>query len=100
MLSFIMKNYLELSDIFHEKSTEERMVDLASRFKVYRKKAKLTQLELADRSGVSYGSIKRFERTGRISLESLWQLSSAIGCDDQLDRIFSAPPLTADDLRG
>ena len=95
-----MKNYLELSDIFHEKSTEERMVDLASRFKVYRKKAKLTQLELADRSGVSYGSIKRFERTGKISLESLWQLSSAIGCDDQLDRIFSAPPLTADDLRG
>ena len=95
-----MKNYLELSDIFHEKSMEERMVDLASRFKVYRKKAKLTQLELADRSGVSYGSIKRFERTGRISLKSLWQLASAIGCDDQLDRIFSAPPLTADDLRG
>ena len=95
-----MKNYLELSDIFHEKSMEERMVDLASRFKVYRKKAKLTQLELADRSGVSYGSIKRFERTGRISLENLWQLASAIGCDDQLDRIFSAPPLTADDLRG
>ena len=100
MLSVIMKKYLELSDIFHEKSMEERMVDLASRFKVYRKKAKLTQLELADRSGVSYGSIKRFERTGRISLKSLWQLASAIGCDDQLDRIFSAPPLTADDLRG
>ena len=95
-----MKKYLELSDIFHERSAEERMMDLASRFKVYRKKAKLTQLELADRSGVSYGSIKRFERTGRISLESLWQLSLAVGCDDQLDLLFSAPPLTADDLRG
>ena len=77
-----MKTYLELSDIFHEKSIEERMIDLASRFKVYRKKAKLTQLELADRSGVSYGTIKRFERTGKISLESLWQLAIAIGCDD------------------
>ena len=95
-----MKTYLELSDIFHEKSIEERMNDLASRFKVYRKKAKLTQLELADRSGVSYGTIKRFERTGKISLESLWQLAIAIGCDDQLDHIFSEPPLTADDLRG
>lgn len=95
-----MKKYLELSDIFHERSAEERMMDLASRFKVYRKKAKLTQLELADRSGVSYGSIKRFERTGRISLESLWQLTMAVGCDGQLDLLFSAPPLTADDLRG
>ena len=95
-----MKNYLELSDIFHEKSMDERMIELASRFKAYRKKSGLTQLELADRSGVPYGTIKRFERTGKISIESLWQLTSAVGCDDQLDLLFSAPPLTADDLRG
>ncbi len=59
------------------------MADLASRFKIYRKKAKLTQLELADRSGVPYGTIKRFERTGKISLESLWRLdppSDATDC--------------------
>lgn len=70
------------------------------RFKVYRKKAKLTQLELADRSGVPYGTVKLFERTGRISLKHLWMLASAVGCDGQLDLLFSAPPLTADDLRG
>ena len=95
-----MKKYLELSDIFHERSMEDRMAELALRFKVYRKKAKLTQLELADRSGVPYGTVKRFERTGKISLESLWKLASAVRCDDQLDDIFSRPPLTADDLRG
>ena len=95
-----MKKYLELSDIFHERSMEDRMADLASRFKVYRKKAKLTQLELADRSGVPYGTVKLFERTGRISLKHLWMLASAVGCDGQLDLLFSAPPLTADDLRG
>lgn len=94
-----MKSYLELSDLFHEKSTEERMKELADRFKVYRKKAGLTQLELSDRSSVSYGSIKRFERTGKISLESLWLLTLAIGCDRQLDELFSKPPLTADDVR-
>ena len=94
-----MKNYLELSDLFHEKSMDERMIELASRFKAYRKKARLTQLQLADRSGVPYGTVKRFERTGKISLEGLWQLASAVGCDDQLDYLFSAPPLTADDLR-
>jgi transcriptional regulator with XRE-family HTH domain len=95
-----MKPYLELSDIFHEKSLKEKMMELASRFKAYRKKAGLTQLQLADRSGVPYGTIKRFERTGMISLESLWMLSEAIGCDDQLEGLFTAPALNADDLRG
>lgn len=95
-----MKPYLELSDIFQEKSLDQRMVGLASRFKAYRKKAGLTQLQLSDRSGVPYGTVKRFERTGMISLESLWMLSMAVGCDDQLDDLFSAPALTADDLRG
>lgn len=95
-----MKPYLELSDIFQEKSMDQRMIELALRFKVYRKKAKLTQIQLADRSGVSYGTIKRFERTGKISLESLWLLTAALDCDDQLDQLFGTPALTADDLRG
>ena len=95
-----MKPYLELSDIFGEKSMDQRMIELASRFKVYRKKTGLTQLELSDRSGVPYGTLKRFEQTGKISLESLWLLAAAIGCDDQLDSLFGEPPLTADDLRG
>ena len=60
---------------------------------------RLTQLELSDRSSVSYGSIKRFEGTGKISLESLWLLAHVLGCDGQLDDLFSKPPLTADDLR-
>lgn len=100
MLSVFMKPYLELSDIFQEKSLDQKMIDLASRFKAYRKKAKLTQLQLSDRSGVPYGTIKRFERTGKISLDSLWMLTMAVGCDDQLEQLFSSPPLTADDLRG
>ena len=95
-----MKNYLELSDIFHEKSLNEKLLDLAKRFKAYRKKAKLTQLQLSDKSGIPYGTLKRFERTGLISLRDLWMLATALGCDDQLDNLFSSPPLTADDLRG
>ena len=94
-----MKNYLELSDLFHEKSLSERMVDLAERIVRYRKKAGLTQMELADRSGVSYGSIKRFERTGKISLEGLWLIAIALGCDDRMDELFTGSMLTADDVR-
>ena len=94
-----MKNYLELSDLFGERSLDERMKELAGRIKAYRKKAGYSQLEMADRSGVTYGSLKRFERTGKISLEGLWLLSIALGCDDQLDMLFSRPMLTADDVR-
>ena len=94
-----MKNYLKLSDLFHERSMSERMVDLADRLVKYRKKAGLTQLELSDRSGVSYGSIKRFERTGKISLEGLWLITIALGCDDQMDGLFTRSILTADDVR-
>ena len=94
-----MKPYLELSDIFGEPSLEEKMQSLANRLKIYRKRMSLTQLQLADRSGVSYGSVKRFERTGEISLWGLWRICIALGCDDQLDSLFTAPKLTAEDIR-
>lgn len=43
-----------------------------------RKEKNWTQQELAHRSGVSYGSIKRFERFGKISYESLLKISEAL----------------------
>lgn len=54
-----------------EKKPFDILKDLAEKHKVLRKHAGLTQNELAKRSGVSLGSIKRFELTGQISLESL-----------------------------
>jgi DNA-binding XRE family transcriptional regulator len=38
--------------------------DITSHHKVLRKQAGFSQSELAQRSGVSLGSFKRFERTG------------------------------------
>lgn len=52
---------------------------IASRHKKLRKEAKFTQAELADRSGVSLGSIKRFEQTGKISFEFLLKLAHVLG---------------------
>ena len=54
-----------------EKNTYDFLSDLAQKHKVLRKQVGMTQSELAKRSGVSLGSIKRFEHTGQISLESL-----------------------------
>lgn len=57
-----------------EKKPYDILEELALKHKILRKQARLTQSELAKRSGVSLGSIKRFESTGQISLESLLKL--------------------------
>jgi transcriptional regulator with XRE-family HTH domain len=57
-----------------EKKPFDIIKELAEKHKVLRKQAGLTQHELAMRSGVSLGSVKRFEHTGQISLESLLKM--------------------------
>ncbi|MFM8361798.1 MAG: helix-turn-helix domain-containing protein [Haliscomenobacter sp.] len=52
--------------------------EIAGRHKVLRKQAGFSQRELAKRSGVSLGSLKRFESTGQISLESLLLLADVL----------------------
>ena len=54
-----------------EKKPFDILKELAEKHKLLRKQTGLSQSELAKRSGVSLGSIKRFELTGQISLESL-----------------------------
>ena len=55
---------------------EETILDLANRVKRIRKRRKISQEELAIKSDVSFGSIKRFESTGQISLISLVKITS------------------------
>ena len=43
-------------------------------------------------SGVSYGSIKRFETTGQISLLSLTKIAIALDLADELRNIFTQVP--------
>lgn len=58
------------------------MQSLQERFKKRRLFLNLTQYGLSSRSGVSLGSIKRFESSGKISLESLLKLSLILECLD------------------
>ena len=55
-----------------------------------RKQAKLSQAELAMRSGVSLGSIKRFEQTGKISFEALLKLAHVLDRLADFDHLFVA----------
>ena len=56
-------------------------------FKQQRLSLNLTQEGLSNKSGVSLGSIKRFETTGQISLESLLKIAFILDCLDDFKNI-------------
>lgn len=64
------------------------MQELVLKTQQLRKKNGISQLELAKRSGVSFGSIKRFETTGQISLESLLKLAYFFNRLDDFTSVF------------
>lgn len=62
---------------------------IAAALRKRRKDARLSQEKLAVKSGVSLGSLKRFERTGEISLLSLVKLATALQCQNELEQLFA-----------
>jgi transcriptional regulator with XRE-family HTH domain len=71
-----------------EKQPQDILLELALKHKVLRKDAGYTQAELAKRSGVSLGSVKRFETTGQISLESLLMLTHVLNRMNDFESIL------------
>ncbi|MCK5857665.1 MAG: helix-turn-helix transcriptional regulator [Bacteroidales bacterium] len=61
-----------------QKSPKEIMILLSKRIRALRKQEKMSQMELSKRSGVAHASIKKFESTGIISLESLLKTCEAL----------------------
>jgi transcriptional regulator with XRE-family HTH domain len=56
----------------------------------------LTQRELAARSGVTWSSLKRFEREGLIALDSLLNLALALNLLDDFDKLaVESQPISA-----
>lgn len=62
--------------------------EIANRMSTRRKEQKITQVQLAARSDVSLGSVKRFERTGEISLSSLIKIAFTLGYEDDFHYLF------------
>ena len=73
-------------------TAEELDRNLAGRVREIRKQRSISQEKLAHMSGVSYGSIKRFESTGQISLLSLTKIAMALDVTDELRNIFTQDP--------
>lgn len=78
------------------KTPQELMQDISARAKARRLSLDLTQTGLGQRSGVSLGTIKLFERTGKISLESLLKLAVALGGTREFEAIFTVASSTTD----
>lgn len=78
-----------MMDILNFKTTKEICMEIAKNARVKRKGMKLTQEEFSKKAGISLGSLKRFERTGMISLESLVKIAFACDCTAELEQLFS-----------
>ena len=77
-------------DIYTIQAPPEVAADLAKRLKSRRLARNLTQAGLAARSGVPLGTLKKFERTGAISLVSFVRLVVALGEQAGLERLLEA----------
>jgi transcriptional regulator with XRE-family HTH domain len=69
------------------KTSHEVQQGIAERFKARRLAMNLTQRELAGRSGVTWSSLKRFEREGLIALDSLLNLAMVLDCLGDFDQL-------------
>ena len=79
--------------LFNLLTPYEAMLQIASRAKSKRLELNLSQETLSEKSGVSLGVLKKFERTGKISLESLLKLALVLDALLEFGSLFSPKPL-------
>ena len=79
----------------NQKTPNEIARNLAAKIKQQRKKLKISQQELAEKSGVSLGSVKRFETKYEISLQSLIKISIALDLDNDFENLFKTKTYTS-----
>ena len=78
-------------DFLNFKTPREVSLEVAEKAKAKRKYMKLTQQQLADRSGVALSSLKRFERTGEISFSSLLKIAWVLDSLKEFEELFKKP---------
>lgn len=76
--------------ILEKKFPIEIAEEIAKNMKAKRKKMKLSQARLAEKSGVSLASLKRFENKYEISLLSLIKISIALEAEDDFSNLFKS----------
>ena len=91
ILLVYLVNMLANNNLFLVNKTPlSTLIDMAKKVRALRKQMGYSQAELALRSGVSLGSIKRFERSGQISLESLVKMAHLLDRLNDFDVVFQS----------
>ena len=91
-------NILSMSNLFlNQKTPNEIAKSLANKIKEHRKKLKISQEVLAQKSGVSLGSIKRFETKYEIALQSFIKIAIALNLDSDIENLFTTKTYTSID---
>ena len=85
------------SNFLNQKTPNEIAKSLAEKIKEHRKKLKFSQEVLAQKSGVSLGSIKRFETKYEISLQSFIKIAIVLDLDNDLENLFTQKTYTSID---
>ncbi len=78
-----------LDDIL--KTPQEIRLGIAAKAQAKRLALNMSQKDLAARSGVSLGSVKRFETTGEISLASLLAIALILNDLEAFSSLFNPP---------
>ena len=65
---------------------------LAARVRALRLQRGWTQQEMAERSGLTLATYRRFERTGRIALERLLRIAVILDAQAGFEQVFALPP--------
>lgn len=80
-MSFIFLTPFEITGHIAKQAREKRLA------------LNITQKNLSERSGVSFGVVKKFERTGKISLESLLRIALILDSLEEFTLLFKAKKL-------
>lgn len=84
---------------FLSKTPGEIQKLIAGRIRTIRRRRKISQKRLSELSGVSLGSVKRFEQSGEISLLSLIKIATALEVNNELEHLFEdVPPLSIEEI--
>lgn len=89
-----MKKRFDISDFVNVQTIQSTLGSLTDRVKERRKELKLSQKLLAQKSGVSYASLRRFESTGDIAFVSLLKIARVLNCLEDFNALFSRKIIT------
>lgn len=83
---------------FNLASPQEIATELARRIRVARVARRLTQPELAERVGVSVGTIRNLERTGDCAFSTIIRVAQALRLERGLEELFKPGVESIDEL--